>query len=63
MMANIITLTRLFLTFLIQGLRILLIHLSLYYIWQRTGNKWFPLVNARLAFTLNVRTSDNEQNA
>ena len=33
------------------------------HISQRTGNEWFPLVNARLAFTLNALTLDNEQNA
>ena len=30
---------------------------------EKTGNEWSPLVNARLAFTLNTLTSDNDQNA
>ena len=32
-------------------------------ILQRTGNEWFLLVNARLAFSLNTLTSNNGQNA
>ncbi len=30
---------------------------------QRAGNEGFPLVNARLTFTLNALNSENEQNA